>query len=1376
MVRASKKNRKIRLRRLAALAAIGLISFSSPALANQTIDTPAGVVNGDASAGLNINLKDNANGTSATWNATSPGVIGGVIFSDKGFSGGATKLTVTGLVMPTINGDIINNNISTDSSIDIDDSVTLLRVKGGDIRGNSQAVMTINNDKSIFLAEDSDVLGKVNFLDTDASGTAGASAFVVKSIGEGGAATVKTGGADKVSFGVDGNFGAVGGSSLTLAGTTAATIGGNIGGATMAGANTITLAGKSSLAVAGVAMGALNVTNNKGTFTLDTIGDTADLTLGGTSGRVEVKNIVGTVSIKAQDASKGLVVLEDGDGDPTTRLNLGNTNLDLNLTLGADDDATADTLTLVFGDKIVGSADGSTSTKLNINTRNVVLKSTNSANAGNNPDVEGHVKVNLIGGTNGSTANLTLGELKNGATLTAFEDTPGENNKSVIFRTANTTKGTVSIVNETENNKAVVIQSLSGGILNVGNGGVDETQPKAASVWVNDIVDGDSLTIESMADDYGQVTLDMNKGMALDLANGTGSTTKIALGNAILKISENTAANTDLGWNDTFSMDSTKGDSHLIGESEAGTPGTPGHATANKLVFSNAPTIEVGAGGDVIIESVSLDFQEALKTSSTVGAIGSGVVHFADPGNGNKMIFASSDNTNTFSGGVQIEEGNFEFKGSTNIMAKAGDSMKNSQLHFTGNSVIDSDGNGTPGDPTDDPRSDFTVQGNIVDAAGTKLSLNNYINVTYATTGSLNNLDTVVLGDIAGAKTNITFGDVGTKVNTVLKATHIDANAATLDNVFIGQLSEAPSNPDATKTVSFNNGLQGTDITLNDKVLVEGGLYIDANGAAPVLKIGQAEGGFVLTDNAITENSYIEDGSVVQISKAAFADDRPTEPGQGGRIRLLQAQTGSDPSLTDFIATKLVPSLVPDLAFLGNDVEWKISSDGTIYYDKLPKDNVQDDSSVPKFARPMLSALRSAGDNSLTNDLEIVADALAPANFASSDIYNRELTMVMGNTMNSSLSLIQNGTAVAFGRLNATAPTIGYNTAVAVSAPRPRVSTQAAPSTAIGVPIRATDVPPTVGSQPQPASSIPPAPIAPASGSADERPNGLWIAPQYAQMSMDGDYANGYGDADVKSVGVVLGYDKWVNENGRLGAFMSYSSPELEDDFQDISADDLQFGVYAQGIAPNGVIVNGALAMGRQDYNSRRDVKFRDPNMGDFNQELKADYGGKTMNAALEVSRPVELNNGVYMRPSIGYSYQNIKLKDIKEESTVANAKSLAQKISSNSFNIQQARLGTDIGWVNPDNTVTVGARAFLVANMGDTQPEGRAAFISAGNNAQKFNVYGAELDDAMANLGLGLKFTPSGAEGMIISLDYDAMLGSNTQAHSLGLMFRYEF
>jgi outer membrane autotransporter protein len=198
--------------------------------------------------------------------------------------------------------------------------------------------------------------------------------------------------------------------------------------------------------------------------------------------------------------------------------------------------------------------------------------------------------------------------------------------------------------------------------------------------------------------------------------------------------------------------------------------------------------------------------------------------------------------------------------------------------------------------------------------------------------------------------------------------------------------------------------------------------------------------------------------------------------------------------------------------------------------------------------------------------------------------------------------------------------------------------------------------------------------------------------------------------------------------------------------------------------------------MGVQDFNSRRDIIFTDPVVSDFNQELKADYDGQTISAAMEVSRPTPLSNNVFVRPSIGYSYQNIKLDEIRESAAIDQARSLAQRISSSSFNIQQARIGADINWVNPNNTVTVGARAFLVANLGDTQPEGTARFISASGSSLPFKVRGAELDDTMANLGLGLKFTPAGAEGLVISLDYDAMLGSNSQAHSLGLMLRYEF
>ncbi len=230
MAKASRKNRTRRLHRLA-LAAIGLITLNcaSPALGNQTISSGNTVnVNNDASTGLYINDP----GSTATWGAGSPTDIGEVIFDDNGAAGGDTQLKLTGSGLHVINGDIVNENTATDALIDIGDTVNVLMVENGDIVGNNDTSLVIKNDKSTFVANDSDVRGTVEFVDHSGSGSNSSSEFRVKSIGEEGAATVKTSGADQIKLTVASNFGAAGGSTLNLGGATGttATINGSIGG------------------------------------------------------------------------------------------------------------------------------------------------------------------------------------------------------------------------------------------------------------------------------------------------------------------------------------------------------------------------------------------------------------------------------------------------------------------------------------------------------------------------------------------------------------------------------------------------------------------------------------------------------------------------------------------------------------------------------------------------------------------------------------------------------------------------------------------------------------------------------------------------------------------------------------------------------------------------------------------------------------------------------------------------------------------------------------------------------------------------------------------------------------------------------------------
>ncbi|MCD7897254.1 MAG: autotransporter outer membrane beta-barrel domain-containing protein [Planctomycetaceae bacterium] len=883
---------------------------------------------------------------------------------------------------------------------------------------------------------------------------------------------------------------------------------------------------------------------------------------------------------------------------------------------------------------------------------------------------------------------LTGGSSHNAATTLHIGDT-------ARAKIVNDISGYVAITSSNRLDETVRVDSLgNGAILAVGtsNGTGSATgEDAAAGIFINSIASAATVDIASVDGDAGRVVVDGG--------NIAGDAT-INLRNAVFQVAEGTG-NSQLALA-AMNMDSSAGDSHLIADTSAG---------FQILDFQgNTPTVTVGSGGDVIIESHSLVYGGVLKTAVNPGTAGQ--IHFDESSpNANRMVFWSSDSTNNFDQGVEIDGGQFEFEGATTFVAV-------STTPSTENFIRDSEIRFTGLDETGASLSRYIIDGtaanNTIDATGTTLHFNKGVNITYLNQGALTNLERVVIGD--EYKGYATFGDGAN--DTVMTAKHltVDTHGGEISNLSIG----------GDASPSFTNGLRITSSAeLAGKTLVDGTLSLYENDGDATVTITGADGGFVLTVNS--RDSSVEDGTRVQISEDAYS-------GTGlNSIAFLSADAGAGNALDSLIA-EMASHVTVDTSNLTGNVHGVIDSSGVIYYQKFSSDDPM--GHVPLFARPMIVAvdqldplfglyLRGAGDP-VTGTL-------------STGLYHRELTQIMGNTLSSSMSMVQNGATTAFDRLNATVP-------------RPNGTVSA-----------------------ESAEALPSVSFRSFSCTDERRTNGLWVTPGYTNQSVDGNYGSGYGDFDVKGFTVAMGYDRWLNDVFRIGGLFRYGRPELDGDYQNIDADDIQAGLYGQGLVPFGVIVNAGLALGWQDYESKRSIRLT--GLPEYNQDLRADYHGKSLSLALEVSRPVVLQNNVFLRPALGYTYQRVHLDEIGETSTLpSGATNLAQRIAGSRFTTQQVRLGTDVGWTNDPDTVSLSGRAFWVANVGDKQPSGAARFINAGFGALPFRVVGARYSDHMANLGVSLLVRPAAVSGVTFGVDYDFLWGAKSTDHNVGVKFGYEF
>ncbi len=1119
---------------------------------------------------------------------------------------------------------------------------------------------------------------------------------------------------------------------------------------------------------------------NSGTARLTTLGDAATskattLTVGGNPVRID--SIVGTTTINTTAAATGSITV----GSPMNYANLGSTTGKSIITLGS---AGGD-LTVNLRD-IVGGADETNSTTVNLDTTKVQI---NSGNVGGLANVDGHVAMKLIGG---SANDLRLGTLAAGSVFT-FDAEDGAGSKTVVFvngieggqgsgvttinlnnkatlagttemntggkyalnlngttvdqnttisEVGSATAATSLTLNGSNTAATATITTLTGGAsaasataLHVGENAqtritnditgyvtISNTNRGDGAVWLNGLADGAVIKVgtsngtgsTSHADAASAVfigsiqsgatvefsSIDGDEGRVLVAGVSIANNATLNLKNIVFQIATNTGNKHFAAA--SVSMDSTAGNSHMVADTGAGT---------QDLIFTGrTPTVTVGSGGDVIIDAHTLKYQKVLKTAASAGVAEN--IYFDDSSaNSNRIIFRSSS-TNNFEQGVEIDGGRFEFEGATTFTAVSAtpsttNYIRNAEIRFTG---LDETG-GSPSLYT----IDGTAVNNTIDASATTLHLNKAVNITYQNQGSFTNLERVVIGD--EYKGYATFG--GGANDTVVTANHLTAGirGGETGNLSIGGGAASPA---------FTNGLHiSTSAELAGKTLVDGTLSIFDNGTDATVTITGMDGGFVLTLNSL--DSTIEDGTKVQI-----ANDVYNAMGFN-KIHFLSADPSAGTSLDALIAD-LASHVIVDTSNLAGNVEFVIDEYGDIYYQNSSGGGPLQ--YVPHFARPMVVAadqlnpvlglyLRGGGDP--------VTSLLTP------DQYRRELTQIMGNTLSSSMSMVQSGATLAFGRLNTTVP-------------RPFGESAARSGEAL--------------------SSLD---FRSFSCTDNRRANGLWATPGYTNQSVDGDYNNGYGDFDVKGFGVNVGYDRWLNDVFRIGGFFSYGRPELDGDYQNIDADDVQTGLYGQGLLPGGVVMNAGFALGWQDYTSKRSIRLN--GLPEVNQDLRADYNGKSIGFALEISRPVALENNIVLRPALGYTYQRVYLDEIGETSSLPSGpNNLAQRIAGSRFVTQQVRLGTDIGWTNDRDTLSLSGRAYWVANVGDKQPTGTARFIHAGFGALPFSVVGARYSDHMANLGASIVMRPAAVRGLSVGVEYDLLWGGRSTNHNVGVKFGFAF
>ncbi|UQZ90070.1 hypothetical protein C4J81_13005 [Deltaproteobacteria bacterium Smac51] len=838
----------------------------------------------------------------------------------------------------------------------------------------------------------------------------------------------------------------------------------------------------------------------------------------------------------------------------------------------------------------------------------------------------------------------------------------------------NTPHNNLNIINNNNSSEAVVLENVGDGVLNLGGSGSN-----VVLKWVNS--SGTGLTINSL-DNMNRATVEA---ASLDRYSGLSGNSKITLANATLKLAADGSGLTSASGASRFKMDSSTGNSVLDAS-----------AVTGELEFgmNQQPTIVVGSQGHVIIENRELVCLSALESRAGSSDAFDGKIGFDNAG-GNRLIFLSHG-INAFEGGFKIDDGraNIEFAGSTYVVgfvdSGATGLLNAGHVFFTG--LNDSS------DPLSASRISF---GNgQLDMGQSVVHLNNSLLLIQedGSYGGLGHISSLIMGDGADSL------EPSSPASITLMDTSLSAQLAAVGQEGVRVNASMAIGGWSVMENSLN--VLGT-LTIGGKTVVNGHLATLSSPDSPALYFTVNQS-VELTDAA--RFSYIDPGTIIMIDPELAAVLRDT--GEG--LRVLASADGATA-----IDPLLLAGLTANMEF--NDSNLAALSGG--YFDLDPFSGILSYGAPGRGLKPLPGYASSMMEAAMAHN-SLLGQYIKRGPGLSARRYYKELTQIMGNTLNAALNMTGNRAREAMRRLKTFAALDG---------------------------------------------------TLPSSGNAASRiTDGLWLNAGYGRLTIDENYKKGYGGFKSTSGGLTLGYDLEVTRWFRAGLFVGQNTAEMKSDWQRIETDDLEAGAYGQLFLPHGFIINAAASYGWQSHTSRRDIDLRGTFGSSFNQKLKASFNGDTINAQMELARPLALNERLYLTPSAGYIYQGILLDPYLESSSIGDGPEydLSQIAAGCDFDLHLLKVGTEVSWRGEDLSVT--GRTHWLENVGDTRPESKAIFAQSAD-PKIFNIYGAEYDRRMINLGLGVDWSPLEG-GLAVGLDYDGLLGTKTTSHSLNLNVTYNF
>lgn len=240
-----------------------------------------------------------------------------------------------------------------------------------------------------------------------------------------------------------------------------------------------------------------------------------------------------------------------------------------------------------------------------------------------------------------------------------------------------------------------------------------------------------------------------------------------------------------------------------------------------------------------------------------------------------------------------------------------------------------------------------------------------------------------------------------------------------------------------------------------------------------------------------------------------------------------------------------------------------------------------------------------------------------------------------------------------------------------------------------------------------------------------------WWAKTFGNSGSQGDVDNSYG-YDTKTYGLVLGYDRPVSENTRVGLSAGYANSTIDGNNSsgETTIDSYQLTGYLN-YTPGPWYVQGALTAGVDRYDGERQISF--PGV---NRVAKSEYDGQQYTALVSAGKHFYFDQEVTVTPFASLQTSLLKVDGYNER----GAGGLNHRVDDQDYNLTQSGVGVKVERVIRSGASTYSPEVHVkwLHDFSDTTTE-QTAVLTGGGSA--FNVEGIEQDRDLYNVGAGITF-----------------------------------